>query len=75
MKNKLRFGIKAGVLVGGFLFLAACAGELSAIPMASVSSSGEVMRGSVVPSMDFSGRFSLAARNQFAIVYSERFNR
>lgn len=43
-----------------FIFLASCGAELSSVPMMSVSSNGEVMRGSLVPSMDFSSRFSLA---------------
>lgn len=48
-------------LIGGLFLLTACSGEMPAMPMASVSSSGEVMRGSLVPSMDFSGRFTLTA--------------
>lgn len=54
-------GIKAATLAGGVALLSACSGELSAVPMASVSSSGEVMRGTLVPAMDFSGRFSLVS--------------
>ena len=54
---------KATLLIGGSLLVAACSFDLPQVPMASVSSSGQVMRGNLMPSTDFSGQFSLATED------------
>ncbi len=59
-KNKLVVGRQVGVMALGLL-LAGCSGTLAPIPMTSVSSSGVVLQGTLVPSMDFSGTFALAS--------------
>ena len=50
-----------GIAMSLGLFLAGCTGALAPIPMTSVSSSGVVLQGTLVPSMDFSGTFALAS--------------
>lgn len=51
------------VLALGVGLVSACAVPLSPIPMTSVSTSGEVMRGFLTPNMGFSSQFSLAAED------------
>lgn len=43
------------------LALAGCGGALRPLPLASVSSDGVVMRGTLTPRMDFTGGFALSA--------------
>ena len=48
-------------VVGLALLLSGCSGALAPLPMVTVSSSGIVLQGTLTPSMDFSGTFSLAS--------------
>ena len=50
-----------GVAAGFCLVLAGCGAELRPLPMMSVSSDDVVMRGTLTPRMDFTGRFTLMA--------------